>query len=122
VCGQRQEINMSRIIISHHVDVTVRRQLRCVDEQLCTRAMCPFRDVMNRRANSRDVRRPVDRNESDAPSKVIQCLSQRGKIKVTVMRNPDVNYRSVLAPGQIVGMVFHDRRDHDIAPGKVETA
>ena len=113
VAGQSEEVDAH----GHHVDRSVRRQLRGVDcEQRAVLVREPA-DLCDGEDLAGDVARPGDRDDADGPVAVFERAAQVGEQLLGRLRGIEELDPREAAPGQHVRVVLDDRAEHRRAPG-----
>ncbi len=116
----RDEVKMLRVVVRKDVDGAMRCQLGGVDKNSRSCSVCPACNLVHGRTDSCDVRRAVERNELELPFVFLNRRLHRRKVEMPIVMHADVDDGCVLSPWQVVRVMFHQRRDDDVARLKVE--
>jgi hypothetical protein len=95
------------VVVRTYVDSPVGGQLRGIDQDFGSGSVCLFCQAVDGVQNARDVRRTTDGDQLDPAGMQVQQPVKVVLVHRTVVVHSHVEEACLLAPRQVVGVVFH---------------
>ena len=111
---ERDVVEMFGVVFHLHINGAMRDELRGVNHDFRSNVVRPSRVHVHRVDEPSDIRCTAHCDQFDLRPMKRDFFFEIFFVNATVRRNVDVNDMSDLPPRQLVGMMLHHRRQHDI--------